>query len=318
MGINVLSITNVILHGLLLVSIAYFFFLLGRNYQQKPIKYTRDHSFKLALAGTMTAIAVIIAYFLNMDIPIFGIPGLRVSFHGPFMQFISVSLGPLFGGMAAAVRDLINFQLRGTSGFLWQMTVIEFLNGAAIGLIWLKIRKNKINIKWFSLAFSGAVFTVFIIFGAIVLFFRSSEQLPLFLRGFNELGLETLSWGLIVTGFAGLVSILLCHVLFLVIYRKAEDKEEKLQRVFKLLVAVGIPTILMTFANSIIIHEVWGMTIGIVYFTIPRLARRVIIIFYDVFILATLISVYERAFKRKTNNLFIKPKPQTESTVSTK
>ena len=263
------------------------------------LKPAKNHAYKIALAGTMTAIAVIVAFFFNMDVPIFGIPGLRVSFHGPFMQFISVMLGPVFGGMAAAVRDLINFQLRGTGAFLWQMTLIEFLNGAAIGLLWTGMRKVKVNIKWFSIAFGGVIFVVFIAFGALNFVLTQGEILPVFLRGFNTLGIETLTWGLMATGFAGLIAMVACHSVFHFIYRNAEDKEEKLQRVFKLLIAVGIPTMMMTFVNSIVIYVVWGVPVGLVYFTIPRLARRVLIIFYDVFILAALISVYEKAFKRK-------------------
>jgi len=261
--------------------------------------------FKITQAGMLTAIAVIVAYVLNTTLVIAGIPGLRVSFHGPFLQFVSVVIGPLYGGMAYAVRDLLSFLLRPMPpGFLWQLMVIDFFCGVAIGLLWIYLKKVKLNVKRFTIIFGCIFFALFIVIGIINLLLHGNGTFTAVFSGGNASFVESATWGLISTGFAGLVAMLLCHVLFHFMYRNAEDKEEKLQRAYKLFIAVGIPTMLVTLINSFLFYYVWGFaTQALVYFIIVRLIRRVFTIFYDIYVLMILLSVAEKVFSKAAPSL---------------
>jgi len=262
-------------------------------------KTNKTLTHKIALAAVMTTVAVVVAYFVNTTIPIFGIPGLRISFHGPFLQFISVTAGPLFGGMAYATRDLVSFMLRGEGGFIWPLMVVDFLCGVSIGVLWLYLRNVKINVRLFSILFGGVFFALFLGLGLINLLLHEAGVLTEILGGVSPTSgiVDVATWGLISTGVAGLAVMVLCHVLFHFVYKNAEDKEEKMQRVFKLLIAIAIPTMLVTLVNSFILY--WWMAAPpqiLVYFTITRLIRRVFTVFYDVYVLAALLTIAQKAF----------------------
>jgi len=278
---------------------------------------TNGLAFKLTVSGTLTAAAIIIAHLLTQNIPIFGIPGLRISFHGPFLQFISVIIGPVFGGMAYAIRDLVGFLLGGEGAFLWQLMIVDFCCGVAIGFLWYKLKNVNVNVKWFTIGFGVIFFCLFLLFGVLNLVLLRSGHLLDILGGVsvNAGIVDSATWGLISTGLAGLAAMLLCHVLFHFIYRNSQDKDEKLQRVFRLLIAVGIPTILVTFVNSFILYRVMGgAPQAFVFFMITRLIRRVFTVFYDVYILTALVSVYEQVFKRQTKRVAVASASQDSST----
>jgi hypothetical protein len=247
----------------------------------------------------MTAIAVIIAFYLNTDVPIGGIPGLRISFHGPFVQFPGILFGPMFGGISAAVRDLVSFLLKTSGIFLWQLTITEFLNGAAIAFLWMKLKNVNFSQKWFSNDYNP-FFAVLILLGFVMIILTRDGDVPVLLQGFSVSRLNDVKYGLVIAGLSGLFAVMLFRVSVRFFYKDTPEKDEKLRQIFALLLAVAIPSVITTFVNSIILYNVYAETVsrGFPFYVIMRLVRRFVTIFYDVYILTVLMGVYDKISKQ--------------------
>ena len=107
---------------------------------------------KIALTGIMIAINVVanyIASFFTVRIGIFGTPSLVYC-----TAFLSgIWLGPILGGLAALVGDLIPAFLFPTGIWIWQISLSSLLMGVFAGLFW----KMPIKKDWIKLALMGFV-----------------------------------------------------------------------------------------------------------------------------------------------------------------
>jgi hypothetical protein len=84
------------------------------------------------------------------------------------------------------------------------------------------------------------------------------------------------------------------------IYRSDPARGERMERLFALLVAVAVPTVTLTFVNTVILYYIYGFgraNAAFMFYLIPRLVRRVLTVFYDVYILMAILTVYEKFFK---------------------
>ncbi len=80
--------------------------------------------------GLLIALDVVAAYFLTIKTPFvkIGLSFIPVSFTG-------IALGPVFGGVGAAIADVIQYVLYPQGAFIPGITFDAFLSGAVYGLL---------------------------------------------------------------------------------------------------------------------------------------------------------------------------------------
>lgn len=75
-------------------------------------KYTSsDWIIIIVQTGLLIAIAQVVRLISSTYIYIAGTPAIRISFSGPFTQMPAILFGPLVGGIAGGISDLIGFSL---------------------------------------------------------------------------------------------------------------------------------------------------------------------------------------------------------------
>ncbi|MDR2183435.1 MAG: ECF transporter S component [Clostridiales bacterium] len=258
---------------------------------------------KLTVAGLLLAMAVIIA-LLRIPIYVGGVQALRISFAGIFTNTTAILFGPFFGGVVRALEDLISHFMRPGGAFLWPITVVAFLRGAATGWMWLKVRG--VRPKVYSVAYT-------VVFAAILAFGLFNLSMQLFLPDsayviamqpregqglFFATAYYISSWGLIAAGIIGLAPQLIVYR----ITRKA-DNTPFYDRFIKFLVAVMVPGLIFNSINSVIIFlaavSPAAFQRGFVYFWAPRFFEELVTSTIIVYIMVILMEVYEKAMKRK-------------------
>ncbi len=88
------------------------------------------------LTAVFTAMAVVVKYIVGFRFPIFGANGLQVSFAGIFTFFPAVAFGPVYGGAATALCDIIGYIVKPDGAYVPWFTVVAFIGGFVKGLVW--------------------------------------------------------------------------------------------------------------------------------------------------------------------------------------
>ena len=102
---------------------------------KKKIKY-------ICLTAMLISLTVVLGYVSGM---------LRIGNGIKFsVSFISIYaaaflFGPLTGGLVGACADVISYFFNPTGAFLWQITVLEFINGVLFGLFLKKDSRLKFS-----------------------------------------------------------------------------------------------------------------------------------------------------------------------------
>lgn len=247
-----------------------------------------NHTQRIAISAMMLAISSVIAYFTRISIPIGGIPGLRISFNGVFLQFVSVVFGPVFGGAIGAASDVIMVFLRNEGSYMFQFTVVAFLKGASIGALWKLIKK--VNMRFFAAGYSlffGAVGLLGMI-NLSMLSQGSQSGYSSFLLGLGT-KIDYASSGLIICGLLGLVTWIILR-----------DISPDFEKYLKLIVVIGIPSLIFTTVNTwLIVAFVTDTPTSFMLFWIPRFIKEILSVLFNTYVLAAMLAIYEKTFKAK-------------------
>jgi len=251
----------------------------------------------------LLAMAVVIAIF-SIAVNIGGAPALRISFAGIFNNTSAILLGPLYGGIARGLQDMISHFLRPMGAFLWPITVVAILRGAATGWVWLKLRNVRPHI--YSVIYS-VVFAAIFAFGLFNLFMQLVFPDAIYVTAiapregeglFFPVAYYLASWGLIAAGLIGLVPQF-------IVYKLTRKTQNNIfyHRFIKFLVAVLVPGLIFNSVNSMIIFltavSPAAFARGFVYFWAPRFFEEIITSTIMVYIMVVLLGVYETAMRRK-------------------
>jgi hypothetical protein len=227
----------------------------------------------------LLAFAVVINMF-SITVPIAGAPVFRIRFGGPFLKFIALLFGGIYGGIAGALSDLISFILKPEGGYLWPLTIVEFLKGLAIGLIWFKLKDSEV--KNFRLAY-GLVMTAVTVLGicnfTMLKVFPSSAY-ALFLGNIGKTVYFS-SIGLIFAGILGLLPLP-----FIGRFRQGD-------LFLKIFATIVAPCLIGTIINTVILKYFMLLpdrAFG--FLLIPRLAEEVIQILFNSYIVVILFNSY--------------------------
>ena len=96
---------------------------------------------KIAFTAVFAAFAVALKAFTNaaLNIPVFGI---KIGFAGIFTFFPAVICGPIWGGIASALSDILGFLIAPDGAYIPWLTVTAFCGGVIKGLLWILLTKK--------------------------------------------------------------------------------------------------------------------------------------------------------------------------------
>ena len=90
---------------------------------------------KLTVTAVCTAFAVVLKCFTNLALNIPGL-GIKIGLGGIFNFFPAALCGPLWGGAASALTDLIGHFLAPDGAYIPWLTLTAFAGGCTIGFLW--------------------------------------------------------------------------------------------------------------------------------------------------------------------------------------
>jgi len=266
---------------------------------------------KLTIAANLIALALVVNVF-RWDINISGASVMRVSFGGPFIYFIPILFGPLYGGLAGAIVDVIGYLMRPESGpFNPLLTLTAFLAGFAVGLIWRGVKK--VGFKIYNLIYLFTFF-LFLILGVATLlsinFFPASSYSLFINNNFIQMtgpnrDVVTNNTNVLCFGFlaAGLFGLLAYVVGWFVIKRSNKGQhKDRFDYYLKLFVAIALPLLVMTTVNTAIIRVQYGMAgrFPFMYSLLPRFVETIPKVLYNIYGILILTAIYNKNIKSKS------------------
>lgn len=140
--------------------------------QTKTSKKKRSSSSKILEASVLTAVftamAVVMSTMAGVRLPLLGADGLKISFGGIFTFLPAIMFGPIYGGIASALCDIIGCIIKPSGAYIPWFTIVAFLGGFIKGLVWQLLTKKK---EWHLTGAFKAVltclFALILVFGCV-------------------------------------------------------------------------------------------------------------------------------------------------------
>jgi len=252
----------------------------GKIFKEEIKLLTSADLRRLTITAVLLALAIIVNLF-EYNFTLAGAPIMRIRLGNVFLRFIAVISGGIYGGIAGVLNDVICHFSNPKGPWLPFLTIVEFLKGFSIGLLWLGIKK--VNISIFNIIYA-VVAGICVLFGCIMIF----------LNGFAPDSILFLCVGLV-----SLAVIVPAHL-----SSKRSGNIRKNQRDFnlflKLFTATAIPCIVFEIVNTFAFRYVYSITEkAFLIYLMPRLAKEIILIIANTYILTVLLRVYESVFARR-------------------
>lgn len=128
--------------------------------KESIVKKNRRRLLAICLTGLFVALGVAVKSIAGFTIPIMGPGGMRVGLAGIFTAFPAFLFGPLYGGVASGLSDVLGYVIKPDGAYIPWLSLTAFLGGVLKGLLW-KWLKNGIGKK------GGAILLVlFLLVGA--------------------------------------------------------------------------------------------------------------------------------------------------------
>jgi len=238
-------------------------------------------------------LAVVVKYF-RWDIYHNEATIIMFSFEGPFFYSIAILFGPIFGGIAGMVIDVIGFLTKpiGTyEAFNPLINMVWISAGMLSGLLWRGLKK--VNLK----ILNGIYLTLFLIIltvGITNLLFAKlyptsgyaeywdgcMKQLTIDEELYiDNSALSTI--GFIAVGSFGLVIHMITCLFITIMFR---DKKSALEYYLRVFISVAVPTILSTSMITLILREYHlGKEHPFIFSCLPRFMEAQPKIFYTVY-----------------------------------
>lgn len=123
---------------------------------------------RLTVTAVCTAFAVVLKCFTNLALNIPAL-GIKVGFGGIFTFFPAAICGPLWGGAACALSDLLGHFIAPDGAYIPWLTITAFAGGCIIGILWRAVGRR----------YSRPLRVALISFFAVVLFFGQYAAISL-------------------------------------------------------------------------------------------------------------------------------------------
>ncbi len=106
----------------------------------------KKHIYKIVFTGVLIGISVVLSLF-NPMIPLHGIPGMRITFSAYTSVIPSFLFGPVYGGIAMGITDILSFLVKPEGTYMIHFTVTAVLKGVMLGCLWWLVKKSNPNQK---------------------------------------------------------------------------------------------------------------------------------------------------------------------------
>lgn len=245
-----------------------------------------------------TALFIALAFVVrNLAVMVFflGAPGMRISFAAVFSRMPAILFGPLYGGAASGILDIIAYLIKPEGNFNPLLTMSAILGGVLAALVWKLVKDAEIN------KIRKTMWVITLIMAAIGLFnlsvLRISPDSPiasvLNLFGEKKAFVEI---GLIAVSVIGLI-LLTADLIICKKYPKASFHQLYL-KVLPSYCAAGLSvTILNTFIIRMYDPKLASQLFMVLL--VPRLISSLLVVVITSYISAFLLSIYMRYIKPK-------------------
>lgn len=248
---------------------------------------------RVVQTGLLIALAVVVR---NLSYMIYfgGAPGMRISFSGVFTKIPALLFGPVYGGIASGLLDLLGYLMKPEGPYIPWLTATAIMYGVIIGFLWRFLRgvnTNKLK-RAFLLVFS--VLGIVGVFNNIyTVFFPGSAWIEII----NRMGKHR---DIIIYGLEAVAAFGLLLLLIDALMRKFHNNPQVHGYFLKILTAVGTAGIVTTTLNTYILQTfVPGLgKLGFVVFLIPRLVQEICMAVVQAYIVAFLLTLYNRFISR--------------------
>lgn len=251
---------------------------------------TTKHIVQTAL---FIALALVVRMFSVM-IPIGGVGSMRIGFSEVFTKMPALLFGPVMGGAASGLVDLLAQIIKSEGAYLWPILIVMIAGGALTGFLWRFFK----NISSEKLRAGFIVFCVLLAsFGAYNHYTLSIVQQgtwhSILLRLKENLGFAT--YGMYMAALLGILFL----IIDMILKRKSPDSynDDFLQLTLTVFLSDIFVTTLNTFVLRFYYSGLAKLPFWVVY--IPRLIPD----FVQAALFAYIISCLLKVFKKISNNI---------------
>jgi len=251
-------------------------------------RISRDRIRKIVLTGLLIALAIVVRNFSYM-VYFGGATGMRITFSGIFTKLAAILSGPLFGGIAGGIVDIVGYLLKPEGAYIPWLTVTAVLGGFITGIIWM-VLKN-IDTEKFQKVFL-ALFIVIGLIGIVnhinIAFIPSSPWTHLL----NKMGknMNFTTFGLEAAALIGLVFILIDKLI-----NRFNKNFPVRNDLLKVLFSTGVSGIIVTTLNTQILRMFIPSlgNMGFMVFLVPRLIQEILMVIIQAYIISILLTLYK-------------------------
>lgn len=246
---------------------------------------------RIVQTALFVALAVIVRMFSVM-IPIGGTGSMRIGFSEVFTKMPALLFGPLLGGIASGLVDIVSQIVKPEGAYIWPILAVMVCGGALTGFLW-KVFKNvsekKLRIGYALFCVSLAVFATFNLWVLstaqdgfwVKTLMRLKEQLP-----FATYGV----YGAAVLGFVFLA------VDFII---RKKSPQAYSGDFLQLIATIFISDIFVTTANTFVLRAYYEglakLPFMMVY--IPRLIPDFVSTVIFAYLISLLLKIYRKVIK---------------------
>ena len=238
------------------------------------------------------ALALVVRQFSFM-IPMGGANGMRIGVSEVFTKMPAILFGPVLGGVASGLVDLLAQIIKSEGAYLWPIFFVMVIGGALTGIMWkcmCKIPSKNLRIGFASVCGALLVFGVFNIITVTLV--RSGWWFDAVASLDKNMGFAT--YGLCIAAVYGNV-FLVADLIF-----KKKGGEKYNDDFLQLTLTVFIPDIVVTTLNTFVLRHFYTGLAKIpfwVYYT-PRLIQDLITAVIFAYIISCLMKVYRKVIKK--------------------
>lgn len=244
----------------------------------------------LVTSSVLIALALVAAQF-SVLVYFGGAGGMRVGIVGIFTRTIAYLFGPVVGGIANTVNDLLGFMIRPMGPFIPLMTVTTALGGVMNGYLWKKSSfVNRPITKIIALILMVATGVLGVV-NTFMLYARPETSYAQTIAGLEAFPKFLTTFGLIIPAAIGLG-------LYLYNRKKGEDDKDNDGLLLRLIVVGAISGLTVTILNTFVLRAfIPGLDqIGFWIYLIPRIVEALISIVLHSYVIAIILNIYNKRF----------------------
>lgn len=250
--------------------------LSGKN----DIEQQRQKTFRLIFTGVLIGLSLGIKT-LTFYVPIFSVPIFRISLNGPPSKLVSIIFGPIYGGIAGGIIDILGFFLFDKSGnaFMPALTLTAILNAFFVGVLWLLVKQlslRRVRIYYFLM--TGGLLT----YGVVGLLYSPTGKA------------HVSSVVIIVMAILAVVMYLIGEAV--IRYRQKPAFENYF---LKLFIAIVIPGLFFNWVNTHILIHYFFPGKDAFYFALVRSAGQLVEGYYATYVTLAVLMVLKPLLRNK-------------------